>query len=157
MEHGLKIGECAQRLGVSAKTIRYYEEVGLLGAPVRNASGYRLYSPQDEERLRFVLGAKALGLGLSDIRDIVDAWASGTQPCGHVSQLLNKKLEELDRRIGELQRFRDELGAYKARVDAQGTADDVPCAHIKGVADGQWNTALPDVQEPLRPGDAGKR
>jgi DNA-binding transcriptional MerR regulator len=152
----MKIGEFARRLGISAKTVRYYEELGLLQAAERNAAGYRLYSEADADRLRFVLGAKALGLSLGDIREIVDAWADGSRPCGHVSRLLGQKLTELDRRIAELTRFRDDLASYKARVDAEGSDVDVPCAHIQGVEEGRWAASLPVLPEPLRPGHADR-
>jgi DNA-binding transcriptional MerR regulator len=154
MLDGEKIGEFARRLGLNAKTLRYYEELGLLPVPQRTASGYRLYAAPDEERLRFVLGAKALGLSLSEIREIVEAWSEGSRPCAHVSRLLAQKVDELDHRIAELQRFRNELVAYKERVDAQEVDDDVPCAHIQGVEEGHWHTALPDIPAPLRPPSA---
>ncbi|MDB5096100.1 MAG: transcriptional regulator, MerR family [Cyanobacteria bacterium RYN_339] len=153
----LKIGELAGRLGINAKTVRYYEELGLLPAARRNEAGYRQYGEADEERLRFVLGAKALGLGLADIREIVAAWAEGARPCGHVARLLEQKLADLDQRIVELTRFRDDLAAYKARVDAEVVGEDVPCAHIQGVKTGAWTAALPDGptttrgMKPVRP------
>jgi DNA-binding transcriptional MerR regulator len=155
MDQGFKIGEFAQRLGINAKTVRYYEELGLLAAPQRNASGYRLYTLADEDRLRFVLGAKALGLSLAEIGEIVAAWAGGSQPCGHVSRLLSQKLQELDHRIAELTRFRDDLAAYKARVDLEGESDDVPCKHVKGVEEGRWAVPLPHIPDHMRPGGKG--
>lgn len=145
MDDELKIGEFARGLGVNAKTVRYYESLGLLEAPERNAAGYRLYSSRDEERLRFILGAKALGLELSEIREVVTAWAGGVRPCGRVSQLLDRKLGELNHRITELQRFRDELTTYKARVDASNSATEVPCAHVHGVTEGKWSSPLPEA------------
>lgn len=157
MSGGVKIGELAQRLGVNAKTIRYYEELGLLQAPERNASGYRLYGAADEERMRFILGAKAFGLSLADIREILEAWAGGARPCGHVQALLTEKLADLDRRIAELTRFRDELAAYKRRVDEQEAPNDVPCPHIQGVMEGRWIMPLPaDATDAIRQGDGPK-
>lgn len=132
------IGEIATRLGVSAKAIRHYESLGLLGTPRRTDAGYRVYGEDDEARLRFVLGAKALGLALAEIKEIVGVWGAGERPCGQVSRLLDEKLAGLDRRIEELTRFRDELRAYKAQVDAAGAASDVPCGHVDGVAQGRW-------------------
>jgi DNA-binding transcriptional MerR regulator len=149
MATGVFIGELAKRLGVTPKTIRYYESLGLLAAPGRSESGYRVYGDEDAERLRFIVGAKALGLSLDEIKAIVAVWAHGEQPCGHVSRLLDEKLVDLDRRIRELTHFRDELRAYKARVDAIGPSPASPCRHVEGVARGQW-TATPPEPEHLR-------
>lgn len=125
MEEGLLIGEIAKRVGVTTKTIRYYESMGLLGEARRTDSGYRVYSDQDLDRVRFIQGAKALGLSLSEIKDIVGIWAGGVRPCGHVSQLIDDKLADLDRRIDALIRFRDELRQYKAQIDTSPAAGDV--------------------------------
>jgi len=146
MAQGLYIGDLAKRVGTNPKTIRYYEDLGLLSEPERTESGYRLYAESDVERLRFILNAKALGLSLNEIKDIVDLWASGTAPCGHVSRLLEDKLSMLDAKIQELTAFRDELRAYKDRIDSLGPQPGVACAHIAGVAAGEWH---PSVSEPV--------
>lgn len=144
MARGLYIGELAKRVGTNPKTIRYYEGLGLLSEPERTESGYRRYAESDVERLRFILSAKALGLTLHEIKDIVDLWASGTAPCGHVSRLLEDKLAMLDAKIRELTAFRDELRAYKDRIDTQEPQPGVACAHIAGVATGQWHHPVPE-------------
>jgi len=146
MANGLYIGDLAKRAGTNPKTIRYYEDLGLLSEPERTESGYRLYAESDVERLRFILSAKALGLSLNEIKDIVDLWASGTAPCGHVSRLLEDKLSVLDAKIRELTAFRDELRSYKEQIDALGPQPGVACAHIAGVTAGQWH---PSVSEPV--------
>lgn len=138
MANGMKIGDLAGRVGVSAKTVRYYESLGLLAAPTRTAAGYRLYGPVDVERLRFVVGAKALGLSLAEIQEIVAVWQGGERPCGHVAQLLAQKLGDLDRRIADMTRLRNDLALYMDRVAALPATEDAPCAHIQGVAEGQW-------------------
>lgn len=145
MEQGLFIGELAKRVGVNPKTIRYYESLGLLSEPRRSESGYRLYAEDDVERMGFVLGAKALGLSLQDIKDIMVAWSSGEAPCNHVSNLLDARLSELDRRISELVTFRDSLRAYKEQVDRTERSPDTPCKHIAGVADGRWQAPLVEL------------
>lgn len=139
----MKIGELARRLGVNTKTIRYYEELGLMPPSARTDAGYRVYGPAEEERLRFILGAKALGLQLGEIKEIVTVWSGGQQPCRHVSRLLAQKLADLDRRIAELVTFRDELARYKAEVERLPAAADVPCAHIQGVVEGAWHAVPP--------------
>lgn len=146
------IGELAKRAGISAKTVRYYEQLGLLGEAERTESGYRTYGSPDVERLRFIHGAKVLGLSLAEIKDVFTAWDAGRQPCGQVSTLLERKLAELDRKIERMVAFRDELREYKARVDASGPAAGVPCRHIAGVASGEWvpSQTLPEETAQVR-------
>lgn len=150
MPKKLYIGELARRLGISAKALRHYEAIGLLGEAPRLDSGYRVYGEEEEERLRFILGAKGLGLSLQSIKEIMALWSGGEQPCAHVSRLLEEKLQDLDRRIAELTRFRDELRAYKQRVDAGG-ASEAPCAHVEGVASGAWVPPGLETPAPLKP------
>lgn len=148
MEERWLIGELARRAGLSAKTVRYYESIGLLGNPERTDSGYRTYATLDLERLQFIQSAKVLGLTLTEIRDVLELWDSGTAPCGQVSQLLDEKLAELDRRIDQMTRFRDELKSYKARVEANGESN-APCRHIHGVSAGQWKPSGPVPDQTL--------
>ena len=138
------IGDVAKRLELNAKTIRYYEEMGLLSEPERTESGYRLYSEADVERLRFIKGAKALGLSLAEIKEIVGIWGAGTAPCTHVAQLLTEKLTDLDRRIAELMAFRDALAGYMGQIETSDGVPEVPCRHIEGAIRGQWHAAPPD-------------
>lgn len=147
------IGELARRAGLSAKTVRYYESIGLLGEPVRTESGYRTYAGHDLERLEFIHSAKLLGLTLTEIKDVLETWASGTAPCNQVAALLDEKLGELDRRIAQMTQFRDELRSYKARVEANGGPSTVPCRHIHGVSEGQWRPSGPVPEQPL--GESG--
>lgn len=151
MSKALYIGELAKRIGTHPKTIRYYEDLGLLGRPERTESGYRVYAESDVEQLRFILSAKTLGLSLHEIKEIVDLWGSGKPPCGHVSRLLEDKLSMLDARIQELTTFRDELRSYKDRIDALGPQPGVACAHIAGVGDGQWHPSTPEPMIDLMP------
>lgn len=154
MEQGLFIGQLAKRVGVNPKTIRYYESLGLLSEARRSESGYRLYAEEDAERLGFILGAKALGLSLGDVKEIMVAWSAGESPCGHVSQLLDTRLADLDRRIAELVAFRDSLRAYKQQVDRVERSPGTPCKHIAGVTSGQWlapAVELPTVFQPKEP------
>lgn len=144
MGQGQFIGEVAKRLALSVKAIRYYEGLGLLATPERTEAGYRVYGEQDLERLRFIKGAKALGLSLSEIKEIVGIWGEGVVPCGHVEQMLNEKLADLDRRIRELVTFRDALKTYMGQLDSLGASSDVPCKHIAGAAAGQWTLTPPE-------------
>ncbi len=116
MDTGITIGELAKELRLNPKTIRYYEELGLLPEPRRSPSGYRLYSGAEIERLRLILRAKLLGLSLAEIKELVDYAIDGR--CGSLENrllaLVEVKLGEIDRRIADLTVMRDELGRYKA-------------------------------------------
>src|SRR6266403_1817154 len=98
----MQIGELASRSGISTKTIRYYEDIGLLPPPPRSPSGYRDYDTSTLDRLAFVRAAQAVGLSLGEIRGIVALRDEGQTPCGHVLDLLRTRSAELDRRITEL-------------------------------------------------------
>jgi MerR family copper efflux transcriptional regulator len=112
----MRIGEVAARSGLSAKTIRYYEEIGVLPRPERSASGYRDYAVAVLDRLAFVRAAQAVGLSLGEIRGIVALRDDGETPCGHVLDLLRNRAADLDRRIAELLALRDELNRLVARA-----------------------------------------
>jgi DNA-binding transcriptional MerR regulator len=107
----LRAGQAAAELGVGVQTLHYYEREGLIPEPPRTDSGYRLYSPELIERVRFIRKAQALGLPLSEIREILSLARQGASPCGRVQSVLAEKLREVDARLRELQSFRDELAA----------------------------------------------
>jgi DNA-binding transcriptional MerR regulator len=96
------ISALAKQAGVPVKTIRYYEDVGLLPRPSRTASGYRLYAPESADRLHFIKKAQNLGLRLEEIREILDLADRGRCPCGHVQAFLRKRLAELQQKIADL-------------------------------------------------------
>ena len=121
------IGDIAKRVGMSVKTIRYYEGLGLLSPPERTEAGYRVYAEQDVERLRFIKGGKALGLSLADIKEVLAIWGGGDRPCHHVQALLSEKVDAITRRIEELSNFRDALRAYTSAAGAPAVDEDVPC------------------------------
>jgi MerR family copper efflux transcriptional regulator len=105
----MRIGELASRSGLSTKTIRYYESIGLIPAPERLPSGYRDYEESALDALAFVRAAQAVGLSLGEIRGIVALRDEGQVPCGYVVELLRARSAELDRRIAELRALRGEL------------------------------------------------
>ena len=96
------IGAVAKQAGLPIKTIRYYEEMGLLPKPARTTSGYRLYAPEIVDRLQFIKKAQSLGLRLADIKEILDLADRGRCPCGHVQHLLQARLRELRQKIHDL-------------------------------------------------------
>ena len=116
MTRHLRIGQLAARQGINPKTIRYYEELGLLPPPARSSRGYRLYGERDRERLEFIWKAKAVGLALTDIREVLTLRDAGTEPCGHVVHLLDQKLASVDAQLHALSAFRQELSTLRARA-----------------------------------------
>ena len=109
----LRIGELAADLGINPKTIRYYEEIGLLPVPARSPAGYRLYRAADGERLRFIAKAKAIGFTLREIREILTRRDDGMEPCPYVGELLAQKLTTVETRLQLLTEMRAELLALQ--------------------------------------------
>ncbi len=106
----LLIGEVSKQTGVPIRTIRFYEEAGLLSPSGRRPSGYRVYTDQDVERLRFIQQAKRFGLTLKEIRGIMRQSRRGLQPCcDHVRQLFRRKIGEFEEKIAELTATRNRL------------------------------------------------
>jgi DNA-binding transcriptional MerR regulator len=105
----MRIGELARRVHVNPKTVRYYESIGVLPAPDRTGSGYRVYTAADEELLAFIKAAQRLGMRLDEIREIIALRERGQAPCDYVRQILRREVAEIEHRIGELERLRQEL------------------------------------------------
>ena len=119
----MRIGEIAGRAGVPAKTIRFWEDQGLLPAPARTAAGYRDYGPAILERLAFIRHAQAAGLTLEHIRQVLGIRDGGQPPCVHVTGLIARRLGEVEARLAELGRARDQLLLLAGRAAAQDPAD----------------------------------
>lgn len=105
----LFIGQVADQSGVPIKTIRYYEELGLLHSAGRTEGGFRQFSPQVLARLAFIKRAQSLGLSLQEISQILEVYDHGELPCGEVKHKLEHKLLEVDRQIQQLQILQAEL------------------------------------------------
>lgn len=104
-----RIKEVSQLTGVSAHAIRFYENMGILPEAVRSENGYRSYSEADVARLSFLHGARQLDLPLNKVAEIIALRDQGTPTCHHVRELISSKIVEIENRIQELQRMRDEL------------------------------------------------
>lgn len=121
-EPALAIGEVCARLGLSARTVRYYEELGLLPGVRRREGGRRVYGPDELERLRFIQRLKALGLPLAEIRELnaVHAIGGSTRAMlARLDDLLGRRLDEIVVRMAELARLRDEIAKYRGRVTSR--------------------------------------
>ena len=120
------IRELAQQTGVPARTIRYYESIGLLPRPQRAVNNYRQYAVGDVERLRFIAGARNLGISLEDIAEILAARDNGIAPCQRVLDTLAQRLTEIDRRMADLLALRESL----QRLQSEGAT--LPLDDVRG-------------------------
>lgn len=114
----MKISEAARLVGVPAKTLRYYEGIGLLSPAERTTSGYRLYGWRELEQIEFIRRAKLMGLSLQEIRGLVQTAEDGI-PNGvfqRLDDLLDRSLEDTERKIEELRAFRESLLEYRDRA-----------------------------------------
>lgn len=98
----MKIGELAKAGGLTPKTIRFYEQAGVLPEPARTPSGYRDYGPEFLDRLGFIRRAQAAGLSLRQIRQILAIHDRGEAPCGHVRDVLGARLDQVRAHLAEL-------------------------------------------------------
>jgi DNA-binding transcriptional MerR regulator len=98
----MQIKELSNKTRVSPKTIRYYEEIGILPEPDRAANGYRKYKQTDIDRLKLVAGARRLEISLVEIKEILDMRDRNEAPCSKLIELLGHKKLEIEDRIKEL-------------------------------------------------------
>ena len=119
----MKIGQLGDRCGVSAKTIRYYESIGLLDEPGRTASGYRDYDDGAVERLRFIRDAQSTGLTLAEIASVLELKGAGERSCGHTMALIDAHVASIDTQIAQLAAARRELAALAERARGLNPSD----------------------------------
>lgn len=119
----MRIGVVAQHSGLSTTTIRYYEDIGLMPPPARAPNGYRDYAPAAVERLRFISDAQDSGLTLAEIASILELRAKGEATCRHTIELLERHLEDVERRIESLIASRDVYARLIARARTLDPAD----------------------------------
>ena len=129
----LKIGAVAKAADVSIDTVRFYESRGLLPEPARTAAGYRLYDLSTVERLSFIGRAKDLGFTLNEIVLLLELQDKGGAKAD-VRAITNAKLEQIDRKIQDLQRMRKVLGQLNSDCSGEGTVDGCPI--IEALAEG---------------------
>lgn len=130
----LKIGEVSKRSGVGIEALRFYERSGLLGRPARTMSGYRLYDAEVLDRLDFIKRAQLLGFSLSEIAAIIAEKGAGQSPCFAVREIVRQRLGELDERMREMRRYRNELAATLSKWDKVGETKGHICGLIEGTS-----------------------
>ena len=117
--HTYRIGEIAERTGVSVETLRYYEKRRLLSAPARTDGGFRVYSDAVVHQVRFIKQAQSLGLTLDDIQQLAAGQLrrNHAPSCRKVRDLLTRRIEDIDARMKELREFRRTLHEHLAACD----------------------------------------
>lgn len=127
----MTIGDAAKASGVSAKLIRYYESIGLIPEAGRTASGYRVYSTNDVNVLRFIKRARTLGFGIERIEHLVGLWQDRSRCSSEVKRVALAHVAELEAKIAELQAMADTL---KDLADACHGDDRPECPILKDLA-----------------------
>ena len=120
MNDRMRMGELTERAGVTARTVRYYESIGLLRPGDRQGRGQHYYTGETIARLRKIDQLKKLGLGLQEIRDLIDIFSidpGGTRAKRQVLAILRQHLAETDQKIGALEQFRADLKASIERFE----------------------------------------
>nr|WP_286750239.1 helix-turn-helix domain-containing protein [Sphingopyxis sp. SCN 67-31] len=120
-QSGILRAQLARKTGCNLETIRYYEKVGLLPAPTRSANGYRVYSPELVQRLQFIRRARDLGYAMNEIRSLLSLTDTGAQTCAEVMGRTQIHLEDVRRRITDLQKIEATLATTLVKC----TGDDV--------------------------------
>jgi Cu(I)-responsive transcriptional regulator len=135
----MNIGEAAALSGLPAKTIRYYEDVGLLPRPVRGGNGYRHYGDKEVNTLRFLKRARALGFSVEDCRELLSLYGDRRRRSADVRAVALARVAEIDRRIAEMNAMRRALEHLAARCHG----DERPDCPILDDLGGGGNPARP--------------
>ncbi|MDQ7829415.1 MAG: heavy metal-responsive transcriptional regulator [Armatimonadota bacterium] len=146
----LTIGRLGNLAGLEAKTLRYYDRVGLVRPSGRTAAGYRMYEEDTVNRLHFIRRAKALGMSLADIRRILAVRDEGAAPCEHVLALVTDNLTKVEGQIAQLERIRGDLRRLRRLLKAEvspgvRTVEECPCFAI-----------IQSFQKPVRSLNSGR-
>ena len=99
----MKIGELAKTSGVNAKMIRHYESIGLIPKATRTDSGYRTYSDQDIQFLKFIKRGRGLGFSMKEIKKLIGLWRNKTRASSDVKALAAVHIKNLEQKINEMQ------------------------------------------------------
>ena len=104
----MNIGQAAAQAGLPSKTIRYYEDIGLV-KPARDANGYRAFAANDIHKLTFLAHARALGFSIEDCRDLLALWEDTDRASAAVRRIAQDHLQQIETKIADLQNMRDTL------------------------------------------------
>jgi Cu(I)-responsive transcriptional regulator len=154
MTHPMNIGEAADAAGVTAKSIRHYEALGLLAEPARSEAGYRQYSANDVAVLRFIRQSRSLGFSTTQIGELLALRADGGRRSQDVKALASRHLAELERKLGELAQMKAEL--ERVAHDCHGDHRS-ECAILRKLSTNAPTAPAPADAEASAPPDARPR
>ncbi len=127
----MNISAVAEQSSVPAKTIRYYESIGLISAPPRSEGGYRVYSRRDVETLRFIQRARSLGFSVKDVGDLLALWQDRSRASAEVKAVAERHVAEIQRKIADLEAMRATLKDLVTRCHGDDRPD---CPILDGLA-----------------------
>lgn len=137
MAHDLKIGDLAKQVHCLVETIRFYEQQGLLPAPARSASNYRLYGGEHVERLQFIRHCRSLDMTLKEIRCLLRFRDAPDDNCAEVNRLLDQHIGHVAQRIAELQTLQEHLQSLRSQCQRVQAAKD--CGILQNLATTEGN------------------
>lgn len=127
----MNIGQVAKQSGLSAKMIRYYEEIGLIDAAKRTDAGYRIYADQDVKTLNFIRHARELGFSSEQMKGLISLWKNTDRSSAEVKQLALKHIDDLNQKIKTLQEMVDTLKQLVACCAGNDSPDCSILEHIE--------------------------
>ena len=130
----MNISEAARLSGLSSKTIRYYEDIGLVQAAERADNGYRQYQPREVEELRFLARARDVGFNLDECRQLLDLQRNEQRQSQHARALVLEKCRDIEQRISQLKDMQSQLQDLAARCQGDEGPD---CAILDELSSGQ--------------------
>lgn len=122
----LTTGELARQGGVNLESIRFYERERLLPKPPRTASGYRMFTPNDVRRVRFIKRAQELGFSLKEVKELLALRMEPEMSCADVRKRAERKLSDIDQKISDLKRMKKVLARLTTACPGRGTLDGCP-------------------------------
>ena len=131
----MNIGTAARASGIPAKTIRYYEEIGLIQPAERSDGNYRVYDEHEVQTLRFIRRARSLGFSVDEVAELLDLWRDRSRSSRRVKALANRHLEDIDGKIAALKTMRDTLNELIERCHGDARPDCPILADLAGQGD----------------------
>ncbi len=129
----VSIGDLARATGVAVETIRYYERIGLLPAPARTAGNYRSYDAAHQRQLSFIRRSRDLGFTVEQVRALLDLAARTDRDCAEVDRIARGHLEDVERKIADLEGLRSELHDM---IDHCGRSTVAECRIVRSLTSG---------------------
>lgn len=135
----MNIGQAAKQSGISAKMIRYYEDIGLLPAPKRTDAGYRMYSEEDIKTLKFIQHSRELGFSTEQMKELMSLWKNEGRQSAEVKELTQKHIDALNKKIADLQAM---VNALQQSVDCCAGNQQAECEILNQIEQGAVHETL---------------